>query len=263
MCYVMCVLDNIVGVTQLRDVVYIVCRGSSAISRFHATTHQQLEDIMVKDLRVPCDIAACERTSRVYILDALECIWRVSSDGEDVKCWLSKSPLEICNWWSLSVTSSRILVTSHNPSQLIQYNTFGDELRRVLLADYMFPFHSIELPAGTFITSYDNRQLKQRQVSQVNTNGHELHQFSGSHLLPLVYTPHIAVDSQGNIFLADWENRRILLLNSQLALRRVIISEFQLDEHKLDYEKPQRLCYIEQLGQLLVVLDQSVAVFDV
>jgi len=59
--------------------------------------------------------------------------------------------------------------------------------------------------------------------------------------------PHIAVDSKGNIFVADRDNRRILLLDAQLALRRVII-----DEHRLNYEQPERLCYVEQSGQLLV-----------
>ena len=84
-----------------------------------------------------------------------------------------------------------------------------------------------------------------------------LRQFSGSRLLPLGWTRHVAVDSQGNIFVADEGNSCILLLDSQLALRRVII-----DEHQLNY-KPRRPCYIEQSGQLLVGLIGDVAVFDV
>jgi len=54
-----------------------------------------------------------------------------------------------------------------------------------------------------------------------------LRQFSGS----LGVTPHIAVDSLGNIFVADFDNRHILLLDNHLSLRRVII-----DEHQLSYE---------------------------
>jgi len=89
-----------------------------------------------------------------------------------------------------------------------------------------------------------------------------LRQFSGSRLLPLGYTPYIAVDSQGNIFVADEGNGCILLLNSQLALRRVII-----DEHQLNYKKPQRLCFNSSTAQLLVGLGDAfgrdVVVFDV
>ena len=59
---VLCVVGFVMGVTQLHDVVYIVCGASSTISRFNARTHQRLTDIKVNDLRQPWDIVACERT---------------------------------------------------------------------------------------------------------------------------------------------------------------------------------------------------------
>jgi len=94
----------------------------------------------------------------------------------------------------------------------------------------------------------------------VNTAGQLIREFSGSDQLPLGSSPHIAVDSKGNILVADRYNRRILLLDDQLALRRVII-----DKDQLNYEQPERLCYMEQSGQLLVGLAgcASVAVFHV
>jgi len=117
----------------------------------------------------------------------------------------------------------------------------------------MDPWHEVESPTGTFIVAHRNTQLNQYQVSEVNTEGQVLRQFSGSLGGPV----HIAIDSQGHILVADWDNRRILLLDAQLALCRVI------DEHQLNYLQPGRLCYVEQSGQLLVGLRYSVAVFDV
>jgi len=119
----------------------------------------------------------------------------------------------------------------------------------------MDPFHAVESPSGTFIVGHRNLQLHQYQVSEVNTEGQELRQFSGS----LGWCPRIAADSHGNIIVADVWYRRILLLDAKLALRRVII-----DEHQLNYG-PLCLCYMEQSGQLLVgYLDsKGVAVFDV
>jgi len=83
---------------------------------------------------------------------------------------------------------------------------------------------------------------------------------SGSRLTSLGVTQHIAVDSHGNIFVADELNRDILLLDDHLSLRRVII-----DEHQLNYKEPWRLCYREDKGQLLVGLynRRRVEVFDV
>jgi len=255
---VLCVVGEVQGVTQLHDVVYIVCGESSAILTFNATTHQRLTDIVVKDLGQPWDIVACERTSQVYVAE-WECILRVSSDGEDIKRWLPKSPSDTLKPWTLSVTSTRLLVTSREALPLIQFDAVGDELRRVQLPDDMEPHHAVESPTGTFIVSILNIQLDQRHVSEVNTVGEVLRQFSRSHLLSLGYTSHVAVDSHGNILVGDEDNRRILLLDARLRLRRVVV-----DQHQLNYMPPLRLCYKEQSGQLLVGLwGGDVAVFDV
>jgi len=255
----LCVVDGVIGVTQLHDVVYVVCRRSSTITRFNATTHQRLTDIDVDDLSEPWDIVACERTSQLYVAVA-KCVWQVSSDGTDMQQWLPRSLDDTFEPLTLSVTSTRLLVTSHDPRQLRQFDADGDELRRVQLPDDMEPRYAVESPTGTFIVSLDNTQLKQDQVVEVNTRGEVLRQFSGSRITPLSLTQHVAVNSHGNIFVADRENRHILLLDDHLSLRRIII-----DEHQLNYKQPFHLCYREDKGQLLVAWHDSnaVSVFDV
>jgi len=255
---VLCAVD-VWGVTQLRDVVYVVCGVSSSIVRFNATKHQRLTDINVKGLREPWDIVACEQTSQLYISDRdSKCIWRVSADGADIKRWWSKSESDTFKPLTLSVTSTRLLVMSSIANQLMQLDAVGNELRRVQLPDYMKPRHAVESPTGTFIVSHYNVQLDQIQVSEVNTGGEVLRQFSGFRLPTLRFPTHVAVDSHGNIFVRDNDNRCILLLDAQLKLRRVII-----DEHQLNCDKPWRLCYMEHTGQLLVASVKGVAVFDV
>jgi len=159
-------------------------------------------------------------------------------------------------------------VTSRSGRELQQFDTAGGvELRQVRLPRYMDPEHAVESPTGTFVVAHRNTQMywqqyntqlfRQYQVSEVNTEGQVLRQFSGS----LGWPEHTAIDSQGHIFVVDYGNRRILLLDDELALRRVII-----DEHQLNDQRPRRLCYlcyVEQSGQLLVGLGDSVAVFDV
>ena len=249
------------GVTQLHDVVFVACFRSSRILRFSVTTQQRLTDVDVVDLKYPQDIAACEQTSHVYVADDVKCIWRVSADGADFKHWLPKSPDADDTFQprKLSVTSTRLLVTSRLTKQLMQFDADGNELRRVHLPDYMDQMqHAVESPTGTFIVSHLNTQLDQYQVSEVNTGGEMLRQFTGSRLSSLGRPQHVAVDSHGNIFVADYNNHRILLLDAHLTLRRVII-----DEHPLNSSEPLRLCYREQSGQLLVGYFDSVSVFDV
>jgi len=207
------------------------------------------------------DIAACERMSHLYVAD-VKCVWRVSpytADRDDlIQHWLPKSSLDTCTPHTLSVTSTRLLVTSPDTHQLIQFNANGNELRRVKLPQDLVPQHAVESPTGTYIVGLHNTQLKQYQVVEINTGGEVLRQFSGSRLTSLGVTPHVAVDSHGNVFVVDQSNRRILLLDNRLSLRRVII-----DERQLDYKLPWRLCYREDKGQLLVGLLGGVAVFDV
>ena len=195
----------------------------------------------------------------MYVADP-SCVWRVSSDGTNIKRWLPKSPDDTFKPRTLSVTSTRLLVTSWRTHQLIQFDADGDELTRVQLPDNVIPYHAVESPNGIFITSLYNTQLEQCQVAEVNTGGAVLRQFSGSRLTSLRFTPHVAIDSHGNTFVADFDNHHILLLDDHLSLRRVII-----DEHHLNYRSPRRLCYREDKGQLLVGLSviDHVAVFDV
>jgi len=180
---VVCVVGSVMGVTQLRDVVYIVCSESSTITTFCATTHQRLRDIDVEDFKRPWDIAACEQTSQLYVADCplrdTACIWRVSADATDIKRWLPESPSDTFTQWKLSVTSSRLLVTTEDAKQLTQFDEVGNELIRVRLPDYMYPSHAVESPTGTFIVSHRHTQLKQYQVSEVNTKGQPLRQFIG------------------------------------------------------------------------------------
>jgi len=252
------------GVTQLGDVVYMICDESSSIMRFNATTRLRLTDINVDGLGEPCDIAACQQTSQLYIPDYRggECIWRVSADGADIKRWWSKSSSDTFRPWKLSVTATHVLVTPLNDNQLMQLDAGGNELRRVQLPHDMRPDHSVESPTGTFIVSHSNTQLEQPQyhVSEVQTDGKVLRQFSGGRLSPLGYTLRVAVDSQANIFLADYDSRCIQLLDAQLKLRRVV-----LDDRQLNDKQPYRLCYTERTGQLLIafLLENRVAVFNV
>ena len=151
-------------------------------------------------------------------------------------------------------------MTSLYDKQLRQFDTAGgDELRRVGLPEYMSPYHAVESPTATFIVGQKNTRYK---VSEVSTEGQVLRNFMSS---SFDWPEHIAVDRQGNIFVADcsgirdWAYGRILLLDAQLSQRRVII-----DARQLNNRTPMSLCYTEQSGQLLVGFTRrSAAVFDV
>jgi len=268
-------------VTQLHDVVYIVantCCSSALLWRFHTPTHQQLTMITLP-VRSATDIAACERTSQLYIAFNVyrhakkgrtstevseHRVCRVSEDSADIQDWLTQ-PMTY-NIHTLSVTSARLLLTTR--WQLLQLDAEGNEIRRVCLPEDVDSHHATESPNGTFIVFHRIRQAdgksglpeSQWQVSEVNTESQVLRHFTSSRLLPIGCGEHMAVDSQGNVLVID--DNCILLLDARLALRRVIIDEQQLN---LGDEEPYGLWYVEQLGRLFVkfgITMRRIAVFD-
>jgi len=243
------------SVTYLHDVVYVLCSRSSTILRFNSATSEVLADIDVSGFMSPHDIAACEQTSHLYVAD-FECVWRVSADGAAVQRWLPRHGT--MKPWTLSVRSTRLLVTSPETRQLMQFDADGEELRRIQLPRHILPRHAVESQAGTFVMSCSDTELDLDLVSLVSEDGQLIRQFSGCRLPSLRWPNLLDTDSRGKIFLADTYNRRVLLLDAQLELRRIIIDEHQLN----DDESLRGLCYVEQTGHLLVAMQNTVAVFD-
>ena len=82
-------------------------------------------------------------------------------------------------------------------------------------------------------------------MSEVDTDGQVLSTFAGY----VSRHPHVSVDSEGHVLVADRDNLRILLLNSQLELQSVLLDN-RNNHGKL--WQPDRLCYNELTSQLYV-----------
>jgi len=81
-------------------------------------------------------------------------------------------------------------------------------------------------------------------VSELDENGVMLRSFTD------VNRPrYLSVDSRGNILVADYLNRHILLLNSELCLERLLIDGNSLDQLSC----PVRLYFNELTSQLYVI----------
>jgi len=161
------------GVTQLDDIVYVVCRKSPVIKTFTADTlSPRSERIHVEGMSGPRDIVACHQDRQLYIADWDYCIWRVSvDDHEKYVKWLAVTEV-----YTLSLTESRLLVTPYE-GRLRQYSTTDKQL----LSEVKFQknvkrlYHAVETTRGCFVVGYRIKSVprdKQFVVSELFSTCH-------------------------------------------------------------------------------------------
>jgi len=64
---------------------------------------------------------------------------------------------------------------------------------------------------------------------------------------------HLSLDTEGRVFVTDWYNHRILLLNGQLQLERVLVGK----DSEIVLWKPRQLSYDDLTSQLYVLHNSS------
>jgi len=148
------VVGDVTGVTQLDDIVYVVCETSPIIKTF-TDTLSPLADIHVEGMKSPTDIVVSRDDRQLYVADYLRGIWRVSVDDQSsyVKWLTTKSSTGRVNVYTLSVTSRGLLVTSQDPPHLHEYSMADKRLLRVVkMPGYVDQlYHGVETTRGTFV----------------------------------------------------------------------------------------------------------------
>ena len=81
-------------------------------------------------------------------------------------------------------------------------------------------------------------------MSEVDVHGEVLRSF-----VDVKAPHHLSLDSEGHVLVADWGNDRILLLNGQLQLQRVLVDT----NSQVKLWRPTQLCYNELTSQLYVI----------
>jgi len=143
--------------------MYVVCGGSSTIRLYNTDSQSPLNVINVDGMKDPLDIVVCRDDRQLYIAD-LFCIWRVSVDDQSYVKWLTTD----FYFWSLSLTSRRLLVTSLLlPLCLHQYNTTNRQLLRVVsMPQYMENlYHGVETTRGTFVVGHHGTAVSRSQFA--------------------------------------------------------------------------------------------------
>jgi len=167
----LCVVEEVWGVTQLDNVVYAVFLKSSIIKKYTADALSPLDDIHVEGMRDPNDIVVCRDDRQLYVADWHYCIWRVSLPADHHSCvkWLPTDSTtdDTFRVKTLSVTSQRLLVTLVDPPRLHQYNTTNRQLLLVvpMPGDVVKLWHGIETTSGKFVVCHRGTEHDKQQCA--------------------------------------------------------------------------------------------------
>ena len=150
---------------------------------------------------------------------------------------------------TLSVNSSRLLITSYSGKSLYLYGEDGNELHHIELPGYMWALHAVETTRNTYIVSHCNRSIRDssshlHSVTEVNVNGRVIRTFNDDIDSIHFNQPSYLVLDNDHVLVADRYNERIILLKSDLRLKRILINE-------LHGKQPARMCLTS--SRLLIV----------
>ena len=255
------------GVTTLNNKIYVIYHNLPLIVVYMSQQpYTRLPNISINGLKNPYDIAAS--SSCLYLSDGGSlAIWRVKAADSKVDQWLSGVMA-----LSVSVTSEEklvLLVGVDGQGSLAERNsTWYCEIQIYsrgavketvikLSRDITSPLCVVMTTRKTFIVSHGMEWHEMNRVCEVDMTGRMLKAFGsapGEDVGQLKEPCHVSLDDEERVIVADTQNDRVLLLNKQLMLQRVLVT-WHPRPGSHDARGPRRLHYDSHSGRLLVGLN--------
>lgn len=248
------------AVASLGDEVFVAGNKSEDVEVYDTETFILQRRLTIAGLSSNCyGLAACVQNKCLYASDYNKNnIHRVDLSGSDaVKKWsVSSQPR------GLSVnTAHNLVVVCLRSNKMQEYTTDGNLVREINLqqAGFTSPWHAVQLSTGDYVVS---QHTSPGVVSVVGVDGQVVcscDQSQTSDVGQLKNPGSLAVTKNDNILVADYNNHRILFMNSSLSGAQVL----PLVAKGIQF--PLGLCLDESRDRLYVTEhrgSQRVLVFD-
>jgi len=237
----------VAAVTSLGDEVFVTRLESQQVEVYDATTCTFQRRIWIPGLGVhhggAYGLAACAHYQCLYASDLLQNrIHRAELTGKNAVKELSVASAAR----GLSVNKAHnVVVTCLEAMKIQEYTTHGTLVREIDLQNTVTaPWHAVQLSTGDYVVSHSTSP---GEVIVVGVDGRVVRRCRPSDLGQMKYPKSLAVTKNGDIFVADSNNKRILSLNSSLNCA-----------HKLalpvrgGIQWPHGLCLDESRGRLYI-----------
>ena len=223
--------EPVYGVTSLDNHLYVLRgnKSSEQIEVYNIDSYQLLHCLTVPELGAVHDIVACRHNRCAYISDITHnSVHSVALPDATVTQWpVDDEPA------GLSLTHRQgVLVTCWKVRKIKEFSTDGQLLHELTLPqDAVSSRHAIELPGGEFIVCHGLPADPLHRVCLLGSDGSLVTSFGGpqgSGSVQMHVPTHVAVDTNEFVFVADTNNRRVLLLSPALTYVRQVVSREHL-----------------------------------
>jgi len=241
--------EPLYNVASINNEIYILrWKNTEQIEVFDAEHYGLLRRMTVPDLEGFADMTSCGHSLCLFVSDYInDCVHRVEVDGRVTQWPVSDGPCGL----SVSATTHNVLVTCHDVCTIKEFTPRGDPVRTVAFTDDVTnPWHTIHLTGDGFLVCHGGLDDPVHRVCRLDALGVVVQSFGGP---PGPADPnqlnvpwHMAVDEQEFIFVADHDNRRVVLLSPKLQFLRQVVSRAQLrwDPHRLCLDVARRRLFV-------------------
>ena len=261
--------EPVAGMSWLENKIYVIHEGSTSIHVYPDNPpYKELKDEEIKikkkkkwrsralEVKSPRDMVASQVSCFLFISDANEdsgCIWKVKMPGRRIsRLMIDGIPSKL----SISTADELMAIVSRENRLSLDVYTSTDFIRTktvLLPAEVVLTSNVVQTTNGNFIVSYEVMNSKSRMISEMSSDGKNfirtveyLTLFEVQ--LKNCHPRYLAIDEKDRIFVADYRDNAVLQYNSQLTNYIIL-----LDDDKQRINLPQRLCYVRNKQQLIVV----------
>jgi len=250
------------GVAWLEENIYVVHRSSNIV---YVHPDQESIDgskdgnIELEGMKDPWDMVASKLSRSIFINDGdNRCLWRIQMPGREISRWeVDGTP------YKMSISSSDVLVVNVVRDDREYLNLYRSSdvmlIESIPLPTEMNVLnHAVQLSNGNFIISHSmDDDPDVFLISELSVDGRKfIRSFDPRSFASIGldgWTPYyLSIDEDGNIFIADNNNDRVVLLHSRWTDVQILLNR---DQHSI--ESPRRLCYIREKQQLIVGQSRS------
>lgn len=259
--------SNLFGLAHLGNKIFVVEDENNVIQVYDDDTFSLVDRITVKDLKYPGDLTACRKSGKLFLYeqDPNNILWKIDPVTHAATKLIFDEGNDLDPIQTLSASNGHVILTTKFTNELLVVDSYsGNVLKNIRLPRTIVARHAVETAGGTFIVANVGSRGSSTNdgVTEIDDNGNILKAYSGkrgSGSNQMNKPSYLALAPDGSVYVADFENRRVVHVNAGLSSMEVsLTTEDLLSRQGGDSGdktgRPWRLSINENGNKLLVGL---------